>query len=107
MRPPLSKKLEDKVDAELERVVGTLSVPMAMVMFEVVRWAACYWHGVSDDDFCIQSVGETTIVFGGTNRLVWSPSAGYRPDRSYCTQSFLHRWEQLGRLPALFDPLGA
>ncbi|WP_295390503.1 hypothetical protein [uncultured Thiodictyon sp.] len=49
------------------------------------------------NDFAIQSISDVNeeAVFGCTNRLVWRPASGYRPDRSYCTQGFLSRWDQL------------
>ncbi len=46
------------------------------------------------DDFCIQSVG-IRAVFGGSNRLIWSPSKGFWPEREYCTPQFLKKWDSI------------
>ena len=42
-----------------------------------------------ENDFGIQDTSGGVAVFGSTNRLVWSPTQGYRPDRSLCTKRFL------------------
>jgi hypothetical protein len=44
-------------------------------------------------DFCVQHIGGN-IVFGGTNRLIWSSKFGFNPDRSYCTENFLKKWDE-------------
>ena len=44
----------------------------------------------AERDFCIQHVAWTGSVFGGDNRLLWSPVNGFRPDESYCTTRFKH-----------------
>ena len=46
----------------------------------------------AEHDFCIQCV-EGVAVFGGTNRLLWSPAFGFRPDKSYCTKEFLAKFD--------------
>lgn len=43
----------------------------------------------AESDFCVQSTGGQTVVFGGTNRLIWTARGGFRPDRGYCTERFL------------------
>lgn len=45
------------------------------------------------EDFCIQNAGSTSAVFGGTNRLIWTPLKGFYPDRSYCRPGFLSAWD--------------
>ena len=45
------------------------------------------------DDFCIQTIGASKIVFGGTNRVCWSVRNGFSPDKSYCTKGFLTKWQ--------------
>jgi hypothetical protein len=44
-------------------------------------------------DFCLQSTGPSTLIFGSRNRLVWTASNGFVPDRSYCTTPFLAAWD--------------
>jgi len=46
------------------------------------------------DDFCIQAVGERA-VFGGTNRLTFSPVNGWGVERSCCTPRFLEEWDAI------------
>lgn len=46
----------------------------------------------AEDDFCVQHVGQST-VFGGTNRLIWSPKHGWQPDRQLCTERFLNAYD--------------
>ena len=43
-------------------------------------------------DFCLQHVGLTNLVFGSTNRLLWSVQTGFVPDKSSCTEKFLNNW---------------
>lgn len=59
--------------------VGLLVVEAAMDIFAICGAAT---------DFTVQSVG-VNVVFGGTNRLLWNPKSGFRPDRPYCTDRFL------------------
>ena len=47
------------------------------------------------DDFCIQHVGCFSIVFGGTNRVVWRPGYGLQIDREYCTPNFTTNFDSL------------
>lgn len=48
---------------------------------EIFRSAGCA------SDFCLQHCGLSSIVFGGTNRLIWSP-LGFQIDSAYCTDKF-------------------
>lgn len=40
-------------------------------------------------DFCVQSIGFNCIVFGGTNRVIWSPVNGFSLDVGYCSDKFI------------------
>jgi hypothetical protein len=44
-------------------------------------------------DFVIQHVGSMGAVFGGTNRLMYSPESGFRIDRGLCTSKFKSNWD--------------
>ena len=68
-----------------------------LFMVEVVDAAAEYFK-YTVRDFCVQAVGGA-IVFGGVNRLVWSPRFGFRCERSHCSPAFIARYEQLGPNP--------
>lgn len=46
------------------------------------------------DDFRLQYRNLRTIVFGGHNRVVWSASRGFYPDRGYCSDEFLELWDE-------------
>lgn len=45
------------------------------------------------EDFGIQAIGPTTVVFGGVNRVIWGPKNGFVADRSYCTKRFLKHFD--------------
>jgi hypothetical protein len=47
----------------------------------------------AQNDFCIQDVG-INVIFGGTNRLIWSPRQGFILDKLYCTQQFIKKYEE-------------
>jgi len=52
------------------------------------------------DDFGVQSVGSTSIVFGGTNRVILDlPSGSWIIDRTYCTRRFQARWDKMKGQP--------
>ncbi len=64
--------------------VGLLVIEEALNRFEACGAA---------EDFCVQSVG-AAVVFGGTNRILWTASAGFRPDVTYCTPRFLAAYRE-------------
>ena len=63
-----------------ESEIGLIVMDAALAYFEK---SGC------KEDFCIQSIGSETVVFGGFNRLIWSVRNGFKPDPSYCTERFL------------------
>ncbi len=66
--------------------------------FQVVE-AAMEYFVECPEDFCLQNMSGETIVFGGTNRLLWTARHGFRPDRSSCTEKFLRHYVSMGDLP--------
>jgi hypothetical protein len=92
--------LRDRAEQAARRLALNEDAPVLLAA--IASAAARYWDadGIDADDFCVQHVGIETVVFGATNRLVWSPTRGFWPDRSYCTPAFLARCEALGPLPA-------
>ena len=50
-----------------------------------------------DEDFCVQYIGDTTIIFGGSNRVIWHPLSGFRVDAEYCTTKFIGNFEKAMR----------
>ena len=65
--------------------IGVLVIDQAEHIFEMCG---------ASNDFCVQSVG-AVAVFGGTNRLTWSPVYGWRLDRAYCTARFIAKYDEL------------
>ena len=47
----------------------------------------------AEKDFCIQHVSTESVVFGGTNRVVFHVVSGWRAERGYCTERFLREWD--------------
>lgn len=88
----LSQKLEDKVSDCLARFDRST---FDVILWEVLKSAAEHWVGLDEDDFCVQAAFGECLVFGGTNRLIWSPRRGFYPDKSYCTERFIERCRQL------------
>lgn len=41
------------------------------------------------DDFCIQSIGMDSAVFGGWNRLIFRPELGWYISESHCSKKFI------------------
>jgi hypothetical protein len=91
------ERLERRIEHAFQSLPGAEHLPG--IVIEIIRAAAVYWRGIDPADFCIQSFSPTSIVFGSTNRLVWTPTGGFRPDRSYCTNKFLGNCAALGYLP--------
>ena len=45
------------------------------------------------DDYCVQHIGTTSIIFGGWNR-VHLTERGWSVSRSHCTSEFLAAWDK-------------
>ena len=60
----------------------------------IIVYEAAKYFAECPEDFCLQSVGYNCIIFGGTNRLIWTPN-GFAPDISYCTEKFLKYYSGL------------
>jgi hypothetical protein len=61
---------------------------------QLVMMAARYWEN-NIDDFCIQCVGGSVVVFGGLNRVKWTLKHGFSIERGYCSQTFREHWDKL------------
>lgn len=66
--------------------------------YTLISAAAVYFEECPED-FCVQNTSDRAVVFGGTNRLIFTHSGGFSADPNYCTEKFLHHYEKLGRLP--------
>ena len=69
---------------EQTQKIGDVVVDAAYGIFSIMDRA---------DDFSIQYIGVLKCVFGSTNRIIWDPIRGFRPDKSYCTKEFLNKWK--------------
>lgn len=52
------------------------------------RFATCK----AEKDFCIQSISCESVVFGGSNRVVFHIRTGWRIETNYCTKRFIENW---------------
>lgn len=90
-------RLDHVIDAALN--VDSSTLPLLVT---ITKAAVRYWEYTNDtSDFTLQLVSDDCVIFGGTNRLVWSPFYGFRPDRAYCTERFLSHYEKLGPVPGV------
>lgn len=70
------------------------------MLIDEVGWLVCekaeeiFRHCGAAEDFCVQHVGSEAVVFGGTNRIIWSPTGGFRLDSDYCTERFKQAFGQ-------------
>ena len=60
-----------------ERDLGALGALVACEANIIFERAGC------GSDFCVQHIGLNSAVFGGTNRLLWSPHKGFRADEAH------------------------
>ena len=62
----------------------------------VVELAAEIWDDGPGlrEDFCLQHESFPTLVFGGVNRVVWTPRHGFRISESHCTERFKKRFAE-------------
>jgi len=47
--------------------------------------------GLPEKDFCVQAIG-SCAVFGGLNRVQWSPEFGFRLFRSHSLPETVSKW---------------
>lgn len=53
-------------------------------------------------DFCIQVIGGNCVVFGATNRILWSLQHGFQLDVSYCTDTTIQKWGAMNGKPKYY-----
>jgi len=49
----------------------------------------------SDDDFCLQSVGDEVIIFGAMNRVKYTIKKGFECIESNCTKKFIETFNEI------------
>jgi hypothetical protein len=79
----------DEIAMKLEPEWGELVLSIIEAAHQ--RFFACG----AGTDFCLQSKGPQSIVFGSRNRVKWTADRSFVPDRPYCTPSFLDAWDAL------------
>ena len=89
------------MEREIERATDALcrDAGYPALVADALAQAAARYFEECEDDFCVQDAGGEVLVFGGTNRLLWTPARGFYPDRSYCTENFLQHYAAIGRVP--------
>jgi hypothetical protein len=60
----------------------------------VIVDASKFWEE-EPEDFCVQHVAATSIIFGGRNRIVWTPSRGFVIDLPYCGPAFIEHFRKI------------
>jgi hypothetical protein len=86
--PEHQQRLHEKVLAEAIRLEAENA--RAVIGYYIVAAAAEFFK-FCPDDFGIQHINDGVIIFGGTNRLIWTPH-GFRPDPPYCSPRFLEQF---------------
>lgn len=72
----------------------SLELEIGQAVIEVAEY--CFEKAGCPEDYCIQhSNGCGTVVFGGTNRLIWSAFRGWKIDKPYCSDAFIKAAEEL------------
>ncbi len=80
-----AKNAVDKDGGECKRLVHL-----------VIELAAEIWDADGlREDFCVQHVSYPVVVFGGVNRVRWSPKYGFYIDNSCCTDKFKARFRNI------------
>jgi len=59
----------------------------------VIETAKNFWEE-NPEDFCIQFDSFDSIVFGCTNRIIWSIYSGYRLSEMHCTDKFIKHFNE-------------
>ena len=63
------------------------------LLFEVIDTAEYLYNTAGfKSDFCVQHISNSVIIFGGHNRVIWSPLNGYRVDSSCCRDEFIEKF---------------
>lgn len=92
-------QIQKKVETILAQLEQDKQSELWWYMPYMLISAASVYFETCPDDFCVQLVGERAIVFGGTNRLIYTCTHGFTPDTRYCTEEFLHHCERIGPNP--------
>ena len=66
------------------------------LLFDVIDTAEYLYNTAGfENDFCVQHIPNSVIIFGGWNRVIWSPLNGYRVDSSSCREEFIEKFNNV------------
>lgn len=82
-------KMIDKV----EQISSQNDCALVIGVNVVLTAAEIFTFCEREDDFCLQYVGKTVIIFGMDNRLLWSAAKGFRLDESASTNRFIEKFK--------------
>jgi len=89
-------KIKDWEFMTFEQFKEQYETGLEQILYEVYTKAREHFKECPGD-FCVQHIGETSIVFGSTNRLIWSIHNGFVVDMSYCTETFIDHAKKIKR----------
>jgi hypothetical protein len=87
------KHLLQQVDEAADKI-HTRNQDSFMIVATICQAAAKYFEHCPRD-FCLQHCDGERIIFGGTNRLIWTARSGFVPSDSHCTERFLANFDSL------------
>mgnify|MGYP003435638571 FL=1 len=83
----------DKSDDIANEIIESNNYP-EIILSIVEKAENIFKYCNAHSDFGLQSIGYNSIVFGGTNRLIWNIDS-FRIDESYCTANFKDKFKEL------------
>ena len=77
--------------ANARRIFDENFYPEIILEEAKILWEEC------PSDYCIQYINDSNgvIVFGSTNRVVWTPRRGFRLEQSHCSERFIEHYKEL------------
>lgn len=80
--------MQIRTEADVLTFLSSQPFMVQGIAFTIIDEARALYEEIGhDDDFGIQHVGEGKIIFGGLNRVHWTPSRGFVCDID-CTENF-------------------
>lgn len=83
----------DKSDDIANEIIDSNNYP-EIILSIVEKAENIFKYCNAHSDFGLQSISYNSIVFGGTNRLIWNIDS-FRIDESYCTANFKDKFKEL------------
>jgi hypothetical protein len=92
-KPVASDDQQDDLVGRASGVLERLLEDSETVISCLVKQAMGFWEECPGD-FCVQHVDPNGIIFGGSNRVLWTPCSGFMADESRCTDQFLDHFRE-------------